>query len=473
MIPSLLLGLRRHVVTAACATLVLMAGLVPASAQTQPGRSSSTGEGSAAAAAAGMPLAAVVLRGGTLITMDPRIPSATAIAVAGGRILAIGPDERMAAHIGPDTRVIELQGLTVTPGFIDSHQHRVLGRGRIGIEDAETTIRLAIEQGWTTLHEALADQALIDELTRLDDAGVLAPRVNAWLQYNDNDPEGGPLGPWYRAYRPDQMIRPHVRVAGLKIFTDFDNASHLLWEGREKALERLLVSSHRKGWQLAIKTVSTRSLEMIMQAYERAARSSPGIESSRGRLEHVLFATPSQIARMPGLGLIPSIQTNSPGQLMGEADIEALITREPPGSYAPWRSYLEAGLVVANGSAWPSFYVDEPTGAPFGSPMHITYQAVTRVGNLGREPYPWLLGQTITAEQSLRGLTIDAAYAAFQEDRLGSLTPGKLADLVVLSAHPLEVSTPEINEIDVLLTMVGGEVAYCAPEAGWLCPPGG
>ncbi|WKZ36144.1 MAG: hypothetical protein QY332_21270 [Anaerolineales bacterium] len=67
--------------------------------------------------------------------------------------------------------------------------------------------------------------------------------------------------------------------------------------------------------------------------------------------------------------------------------------------------------------------MDEPTGAPFGSPIHLIYQAVTRVGNLGVQPETWMLDQTITAEQAMRALTIDAAYADFQEDVLGSITP--------------------------------------------------
>jgi hypothetical protein len=102
--------------------------------------------------------------------------------------------------------------------------------------------------------------------------------------------------------------------------------------------------------------------------------------------------------------------------------------------------------------------------------MHLIYQAITRVGNFGKKPYPWLLDQTITAEQALRVLTINGAYATFTEDVKGSLTAGKLADVVILSNDPLTVATPAINNIKVLMTMIDGKVEFCAPGSSALCP---
>ncbi len=101
--------------------------------------------------------------------------------------------------------------------------------------------------------------------------------------------------------------------------------------------------------------------------------------------------------------------------------------------------------------------------------MHLTYQAVTRAGNLGVMSPPELLDQSITAEEALRSLTINAARAGGEQAEKGSLTPGKLADLVVLSADPLAVSTPEINDIRVLLTMIDGRIEWCAPDAAAMC----
>ena len=81
-----------------------------------------------------------------------------------------------------------------------------------------------------------------------------------------------------------------------------------------------------------------------------------------------------------------------------------------------------------------------------------------------------MLDQTLTAEQALRLMTINAAYASFEEESRGSLAPGKLADLVILSADPLAIPAEKLPEIEVLLTMVGGRVEWCQVAYGSLCP---
>jgi len=75
-----------------------------------------------------------------------------------------------------------------------------------------------------------------------------------------------------------------------------------------------------------------------------------------------------------------------------------------------------------------------------------------------------------SVEEALRIMTIDAAYALFMEDRVGSLKPGKYADLVILSDNPLTIDPDSIIDIEVLLTMVGGQIEYCTPEYAALCP---
>ncbi len=411
----------------------------------------------------------ILFRNGTLLTMEASRPSAEAILIRGEQIVAVGSEGEVRAQASPQAIQIDLQGKVLAPGFIDSHQHRIGDRGKLGYTDPAPLLQAALQQGMTTIDELYVDEARLNELRDLDASGLLHLHVNAYLPVNENGPEGRLFDPYYEAYRPGQMVSPHVRVAGLKVFTDFNNATILLW--KQGDLNAFLLKEHQKGWQLAVKTVSTRSLEMILKAFEYVESVDPNVINSRGRLEHALFIAPEQITRIKRLGLIPVINLNNPGQLVGEADVDALIAREPKGSYAPWHSLFRAGLIVANGTGFPSYYVDEPGGAPFGSPMHLIYQGVTRVGNLGRQPYPWLLDQAITAEEAMRALTIDGAYASFEEDIKGSLAPGKLADLVILSQNPLSVPAGEINNIQVLMTMIGGKVEWCAPGNETLCPP--
>jgi predicted amidohydrolase YtcJ len=413
-------------------------------------------------------VADIIFTDADIITMDQGIPLAQALAIRGDKILDVGSNAEMAKYRGAGTLLISLKGKILVPGFIDSHQYRIERRGEVGIADAGTIIQIAIQQGWTTLDELYVDQGVMDELRNLDQAGTLHLRINAYLPFMLYNAEGTKLGDWYQAYHQGQIISPHVRVAGLIGFADYDNATVLLW--KQDDLTAFLLQAQRQGWSVALKTVSTHSLETILNAYEQVAAVDPKVLNSRGRLEHALFITADQIARIKQLGLVPIINLNNPGQLVGEQDVDAFIAREPQGSYTPWRNLERAGVLVANGTGWPSYYADEPTGAPFGSPMHLIYQAITRVGNLGKQPYPWLLDQTITADQAMRALTINSAYAALEENVKGSIKPGKLADLVVLSDNPLSVSPERINNIKVLMTMIGGHVEWCAPGSQALCP---
>jgi hypothetical protein len=172
---------------------------------------------------------------------------------------------------------------------------------------------------------------------------------------------------------------------------------------------------------------------------------------------------------MSELGMVPAINTNVPSSLLGDAIFAAHVRSEPRGSYVPWRDLFSAGLPAAGISGFPSLHVDEPRGAPFGSPLRLMFQAVTRIGGDGARPDPALLDQALSAEQALRAHTINAAYAAFEDGEKGSISPGKLADLVLLSDDPLSVPARSIPEIAVLFTMVGGQVVHCASRAAETC----
>jgi hypothetical protein len=459
---------RTAAVVAAIALLVVTCG-GPASPTPSPSPAASdAGPASTPIAAPPGVVADIIIIDANVITMDDDRPHAEAVAIAGETILAVGMNDEMAAFRAPATSVVALGGRTLVPGFIDAHQHRIGdGPSRLGVEPRDL-IDAAIAQGYTTIHELYVDAARLGELRALDAAGVLRLRVNAYLAANENSPDGRMFDPYWAEWQPGHQVSPHVRVAGLKVFTDFDNATILLWDQAD--LDAFLLARHREGWQLAVKTVSSTSLAMILAALEAARAADASVIGARVRLEHMLFATPEQVAAIKALGVVPAINTNVPGQLVGEPDIDALIAREPAGAYAPWRSLADAGIPAAGISGFPSFWVDEPAGAPFGSPIHLVYQAVTRAGNLGVQSPAHLLEEALTVEQALRAHTIGAAYAAFEDGVKGSITVGKLADLVVLSADPLAVPAAEINAIETLMTMIGGTVEHCAP--GWeaVCP---
>jgi len=122
-------------------------------------------------------------------------------------------------------------------------------------------------------------------------------------------------------------------------------------------------------------------------------------------------------------------------------------------SYA-WRSMLDASAVLAFGSDWPVAPLD---------PLLGIYAAVTRATLDGRNPAGWFPEQRLTVEEALRAYTWGSAYASFQEKVQGTLSPGMLADVVVLSEDLFRVPLEKIKDVRVQITIVGGRVVY---EAG-------
>jgi len=123
----------------------------------------------------------------------------------------------------------------------------------------------------------------------------------------------------------------------------------------------------------------------------------------------------------------------------------------------PFRSFLDAGVPLAFGTDWPV--------APL-EPMHSVYAAVTRRTLDGANPDGWVPEQKITVEEALAAYTSGSAYAEFADHEKGRVVSGYLADLVVLSEDPFEIAPERIEEIEPVLTIVGGRVVYAAE--GWV-----
>ncbi|MBM2843958.1 MAG: type protein, partial [Anaerolineales bacterium] len=413
-------------------------------------------------AASGLP--DVIFHNGNLLTMEEDRPIAQAIAVAGDRILAVGSDAEVLALSAANTVVVDLQGRTLTPGFINGHSHHIPQRYKWGFEGLDQAVQSALEQGWTGLTELAVDQAELDELIEAAEGGRLPVRVNAYLLVKTF--EGESLGEWFNAYRPGQTFGTTLRVAGLKVFTDFDNGTVLYWEPAE--LEAFLRERSEEGWQVTLKSVSTLSLELVLDAVEPILQGGSNA-GPRYRIEHALAVNDAQLARLARMGIIASIQPGIVGVISGEPDLSEIVEREGTPAVARWRDMANAGVPMVGSPYNPDGVNDEYTSPSHVSPLGVAYRGATQLGLGGRAPEAWMVQHALSVEQILPLLTIDAAYATIEEGERGSLAPGKLADLVVLSANPLEVPVGDLLEIDTLMTMVGGEVEWCAPGAEALC----
>jgi len=407
----------------------------------------------------------IVFHNGPIHTMDPAVPGPEAVAVSGHRIVAVGGLDDALAAVGPGALTVDLQGRALLPGFIDSHTHRIGDRSSFGYGSAEDAIADALFQGWTSLDELYVNQERLDELLALAEGRQLRLRVNAYLPISN--PQGESLGDWYTAYSPGEELSPRLRVAGLKLFPDSNSGRVLHYSTSE--LTAMVEALHDEGWQLAIKAISIQAHDQVLDALSTVIEGGSNIR--RHRIEHALSMNQEQVARMAAMGVIASIQPHYPGALVGDPDIEQLILEQGEESVGRWRDLVDAGVPIASGYAFPNGYDQETLDIPPpGSPLRLLYRAPTMSSGVDNPPPEWMLGHAITVEETLRSLTIGAAYASGTDDRVGSITVGKLADLVVVSGDPLAVSVPELRTLQVVATIVGGKVEYCAPGLETWCP---
>jgi predicted amidohydrolase YtcJ len=169
----------------------------------------------------------------------------------------------------------------------------------------------------------------------------------------------------------------------------------------------------------------------------------------RNRIEHAQIVTLEDIPRFAGLGVIAAMQathaTSDKNMAEDRVGPERIL-----GGYA-WRRMLDAGVVIANGSDFP---------VELSNPFHGLYASVTRQGRDGEPAGGWYADQALTRAETLHSFTLGAAYAAHQEDRLGSLEPGKWADFIVIDRDYFECPASDIDDIVVLETWVAGKKMF-------------
>ena len=419
----------------------------------------------------------LILHDAVVLTMNADAPRASAIAVAGDRIVAVGSDEEVLTLAGPGTSVVDLDGLTVTPGFIDSHSHWIGDRELYGVSTAEEALQRALEGGWTSINELFVNQERLEELTMLDAAGDLRLRVNAYFPVNYTPDQH--FGFWFSDLTPGAQAGPRLRYAGAKFFIDDcgpnsyylseprDDGNRGQFNWKRRTLRRLVERIHDAGWQIAAHSCGDGATDEILDAFELAIGGEPGGQF-RHRLEHMIVLRDDQLRRMRRLGISPSIQVTFV-DTSWLRDLRKVFDREQlEEEFGRWRDLVDMERLRSMGS----------TDTPFGegpnlrpsSVMDTLVQATTKKARPDDRVPRWMREQRLTLDQALRLLTTGSAYGVFAEDDLGMLAPGMLADLVVLSEDPHEVPKIELERIDVLMVFVGGGLEVCAPAVSALCP---
>jgi hypothetical protein len=215
-------------------------------------------------------------------------------------------------------------------------------------------------------------------------------------------------------------------------------------------LTATIIAAHRSGWQVATHAIGDYTIDVVLDAYEQALTRYPRTDP-RHRIEHYATSSPSQVARTARLGVVAVPQGRFPTEI-GDGMLAA-IGPDRHGWLYRQRSLLDAGMVLPGSS-------DRPVVS--GAPLLGVHDMVNRRTASG---VPFNPAEAITAEEALRAYTSGSAYASHAEQVKGVITPGRLADLVVLSDDPVAVSPERIGGIEVLATFVGGECRFAADEA--------
>ncbi len=314
-----------------------------------------------------------------------------------------------------------------------------------------------LSKGITSFHDAGSPLEVAELYLRMADEGKLGPRMFVMLSdSNERLAEELPDHPLLR------MNHTQLRVGGIKRSIDGALGSHGAWllepyeDHRESSgLNTLDIESLKEtarlalehNLQLCVHAIGDRANREALDIFETSFKSKPERTDFRWRIEHAQHLHPDDAPRFAALSVIASMQS-----VHCTSDAAFVVdrlgeTRARSGAYL-WRTLTDLGVVVTNGTDAPVEDV---------APIANFYSAVTRRTKSGE---PFFEDQRLSRMEALRGYTVNNAYASFEEDRKGSLAPGLLADITVLSRDILTIPVEEIPSTEVLYTIVGGRVLY-------------
>ena len=318
----------------------------------------------------------------------------------------------------------------------------------------------SLENGITSFHDAGSSFDDIDFFKKLVDENALPIRLYVMVRGESHEAMEERLSDYYLPSYGDHRLN----VRSIKLAIDGALGPHGAWllepyedmphsAGLNLApIEDLVRASGiamNNGFQVCIHAIGDRANKEVLDIYETLFAATTDTEDPRWRIEHAQHLHPDDIQRMADLNVIASMQgvhATSDGpwviKRLGEQ-------RAAEGAYM-WQALWEAGAVVTNGTDAPV----EPISA-----LESYYATVSRRMNNGEVFFE---DQRLDRLQALKSYTINSAYAAFEEDIKGTLTPGKLADITVLSKDIMTIPEEEILDTEVVYTIVGGQIAYIA-----------
>ena len=394
---------------------------------------------------------------GRILTMDDP-PVAEALLIEDGAVTGVGGRDEVLALAGHEVPVVDIGQNVAYPGFIDAHAHWIGDREYYDIASAEEAMAEAIRRGWTSISEQWVNHERLAELERLAAEDALPLRVDAYLALNYGEDF---LGDWY-ADREPGPVDDHLRVRGVKIHLDDGWGAKVNWKPAD--VTAAIGRADAAGWQASVHSASAAAAELVLDAYE-AALGPRGPNPLHHRIDHALQVTDEQLARIVAMDLTTVIHPDGSTDWVRHDNYLGGLDREdagmPDGWLNRWRDFVDAGLHVAAASDMPWLFPDFDMTADRGRPVDQIAAALDGHGRAHDDVTHWTAAQLLTADQGLRAVTLEAAWALGDEARRGHLAPGTLGDVTILSGDVTAATPQEIRAMTVVATIVGGVVIHC------------
>ncbi|WP_018127006.1 amidohydrolase [Balneola vulgaris] len=329
-------------------------------------------------------------------------------------------------------------------------------------KEQELALEKAYEQmakmGITSVHDAGVGVQAWELYKQFADQGKAKTRIYGMIAGAggtfDKLSENGPIP----SYADDMLALRSVKLysdgalgsrgaAMIESYSDDPGNRGLLFSEQDEMNEMVLKVTS-KGYQANIHAIGDRGNRVVLNAFEYS-KNELGDQNLRNRMEHAQIVSLEDIPRFKELDIIASMQPTHATSDKNMAE-DRVGPQRIKGAYA-WRTFLDQSTIIAAGSDFP---------VEHSNPFFGLYSAVTRMDHEGNPEGGWYSEEALTREEALRAFTVDAAYAAHQEQVLGNLEPGKWADFILIDKDYFEVPASEIYKIEVLETWVAGKKVF-------------